>query len=93
MSQPVYVSSVWLRSRLGFSRYRFNQLIEQGGFPKADLVLGKTALWRLAGLVGMFPGLTDGQSNPAIDPVGDILRKDARRTQVALTRHGVQSGA
>lgn len=59
MTQPGYVSNLWVSSRLGISSYRFRQLVAKGAFPQPDLTLGRTRLWRLADLVGRFPGLSD----------------------------------
>jgi hypothetical protein len=61
MSQPGYVSGVWLSSRLGVSQHQFRQLVNRGDFPPPDLTLGKkTRLWRLLPLAERFPGLADG---------------------------------
>lgn len=77
MSQPAYVEGVWLASRLGVSQYRFRQLVNRGDFPAADLIMGKTRLWRLLPLAERFPGLADGLSDRLRRELNEELRRES----------------
>jgi len=64
MSQPAYVSGVWITSRLSISQHQLRQLVRSGDFPPSDLILGRSRLWRLAELVRKYPGLADDGVEP-----------------------------
>ena len=64
MSQPAYVSGLWIIFKLSISQHQLRQLVKSGDFPPSDLTLGRSRLWRLAELVQKYPGLGDGTVEP-----------------------------